>query len=104
MCCPEGNEKKVVDRFHDYLDYCENVELVSVGDYIEKVVQRSEVLAWTHLMRDVRDTFNAGKLQKIPLDNGGAAYVRKGWRNPGLPNIKKLPPTDTLVNTVRKEP
>lgn len=65
-----------VDRFHDYLDYCENTQLVSVGDYIE-LVAKGEVLAWTLLLRDVKDTYRAGKLKKIQLDNGGAAYVRK---------------------------
>lgn len=63
------------DRFHDYLDYCEKVEPVSVGDYVE-MTARGEVLAWTRLMRDVKDTFHAGRLKKISLDNGGAAYVR----------------------------
>lgn len=65
------------DRFHDYLDYCENSEPVSVGDYIEKVVKSNEVMAWTQLVRDVKDTYNAGRLKKIILDNGGAAYVRR---------------------------
>lgn len=69
------------DRFYDYLEYCENVEPVSVGDYIESVVRSNEVLAWTHLMRDVNDTYKAGRLTKIKLDNGGAAYVRKGTPN-----------------------
>lgn len=63
------------DRFHEYLDYCENVKPVSVGDYIE-MVARGEVLAWTYLIRDVKDTFKAGLLKKIPLTDGGAAYVR----------------------------
>lgn len=75
----------VRDRFHDYLDYCENVEPVSVGDYIE-LVARGEIMAWTQLMRDIRDTFNAGRLLKITLANGGAAYVRK------------LPPRDEYSN------
>lgn len=65
------------DRFHDYLDYCENTEPVSVGDYIERVVKTHEVLAYTRLLIDVKDTYKAGKLKKVKLDNGGAAYVRK---------------------------
>lgn len=64
------------DRFHDYLDYCENIEPVSVGDYIEKVCRANEVLAWTRLLHDVKDTYKAGKLRKLQLQNGGAAYVR----------------------------
>jgi len=63
------------DRFHEYLDYCENTRPVSVGDYIEQVA-KGEVMAWTYLMRDIHDTYRAGKLKKIPLDNGGAAYIR----------------------------
>ena len=66
----------VRDRFHEYLDYCENTEMLSVGDFIERVA-KGEVLAWTHLMRDVLDTYKAGRLRKISLENGGAAYVRK---------------------------
>lgn len=69
------------DRFYDYLDYCEQTQPVSVGDYIERVVRTSEVLAWTQLMRDVNDTYRAGKLRKIKLDNGGVAYLRN-WREP----------------------
>lgn len=67
---------KPKDRFHAYLDYCEDVEPVSVGDYIEQVA-RGEVMAWTVLMRDVKDTYNAGLLKKITLDNGGVAYIRQ---------------------------
>lgn len=64
------------DRFHEYLDYCENVEPVSPGDYLESVVRVKETLAWTRLVNDLRDTFNAGKLRKVQTTNGGAAYVR----------------------------
>lgn len=63
------------DRFHEYLDYCEKTEPVSVGDYIE-LVAKGETLAWTFLMRDVHDTFKAGKLRKIKTENGGVAYLR----------------------------
>jgi hypothetical protein len=65
-----------VDRFHAYLDYCENVELVSVGDYVEKVA-RGRIGEWTRLMADVWDTYRAGLLEKVPTANGGVAYVRK---------------------------
>lgn len=64
------------DRFHAYLDYCENVEPVSPGDYLEVVLGVTEVLAWTRLVNDLRDTFNAGRLRKVNTTNGGAAYVR----------------------------
>ena len=65
------------DRFYEYLEYCETIQPVSVGDYIEQVVHTRELLAWTRLMHDVYDTYRAGKLKKIQLANGGAAYIRK---------------------------
>lgn len=64
------------DRFHEYLDYCENVEPVSVGDYLERI-NVAEALAWTRLMIDVKDTFDAGRLQKVKTTNGGVAYLRE---------------------------
>lgn len=64
------------DRFHAYIDHCENVEPLSVGDYLEKL-RVNESLAWTRLMIDVRDTFDAGRLRKVKTANGGTAYVRK---------------------------
>lgn len=73
------------DRFHEYLDYCDTVEIIGVGDYIEKVA-RGETLAWTFLMRDVKDTYRAGLLVKVVTENGSAAYVR--------PNCAKLPLSD----------
>lgn len=71
------------DRFHEYLDHCESIEPISPGDYIESVA-RGEVMAWTKLTRDVKDTFNAGRLRKIELANGGAAYVRNVDKNASL--------------------
>ena len=76
---------KPKDRFHEYLDHCDSVEIIGVGDYIEQKA-RGEVLAWTTLMRDCRDTHNAGRLVRVCAENGSAAYVR-----PTCPN---LPPTD----------
>lgn len=73
------------DRFHAYLDYCDAIELIGVGDYIE-MVARSETLAWTFLMRDLKDTYKAGKLVRVRTSNGSAAYVR--------PDCAKLPPSD----------
>jgi len=70
------------DRFHEYLDYCDNVEIVGVGDWIEKYA-RGETLAWTFLMRDLLDTYKAGKLKRVTTENGSAAYVR--------PTCAKLP-------------
>jgi hypothetical protein len=64
------------DRFHAYLDYCENFEPVSPGDYLEQVVGTTETLAWTRLMIDLKDTFDAGRLRKVKTTNGGTAYVR----------------------------
>lgn len=64
------------DRFHEYLDYCENVEPVSPGDYLEEVVKTAELLAWTRLTTDLHDTFQAGRLRKVKTTNGGVAYVR----------------------------
>lgn len=71
----------VRDRFHEYLDYCENNEPVSVGDYIE-LVAKGEVMAWTRLMQDVHDTYKAGRLRKVSLSNGGAAYLRNPSPSP----------------------
>lgn len=67
------------DKFHDYLDYCERVRPVSVGDYIEQLRygSRLSVREFNALIVDVLDTYHAGLLVKIPLDNGGVAYVRK---------------------------
>lgn len=73
------------DRFHEYLDYCDTTEILGVGDYIEKFA-RGETLAWTFLMRDIRDTYKAGKLVRVKTDNGSAAYVR--------PDCAKLPLSD----------
>lgn len=64
-----------VDRFHDYLDHCENVALIGPGEYIEMVAP-SEKLAWTRLVIDLRDTWKAGSLLKLRAENGSAAYVR----------------------------
>lgn len=75
------------DRFHEYLDYCDTIEIIGVGDYIEKVA-RSETLAWTFLMRDLMDTYRAGKLVKVTTQNGSAAYVR--------PDCAKLNPSDVV--------
>lgn len=69
------------DRFHEYLDYCDTVEIIGVGDYIEQVA-RGEILAWTYLMRDLHDTYKAGKLKRVTVENGSAAYVR-----PNCPNL-----------------
>jgi hypothetical protein len=74
------------DRFHEYLDYCDGIEIMGVGDYIEQVA-RGETLAWTFLMRDVHDTYKAGKLVRVTAANGSAAYVR--------PTCPKLHPNDT---------
>ena len=64
------------DRFHEYLDHCENVEPVSAGDFLEQkgVI---ESLAWTRLVIDLKDTFDAGRLRKVRTTNGGVAYVRE---------------------------
>jgi hypothetical protein len=67
-----------VDRFYAYLEYCENVELIGIGDYVE-LVARGEVLAWSRLMRDVMDTYRAGGLVKVRTGNGSAAYVRETY-------------------------
>ncbi len=83
------------DRFHDYLDYCEKTELIGVGDYIEKVA-RGETLAWTFLMRDVMDTYRAGKLVRVVTENGSAAYVR--------PEYAKLLPSDYKQSTKEGNP
>lgn len=82
------------DRFHSYLDYCDTVEAIGVGDYIEMVAPR-ETLAWTMLMRDCLDTYNAGKLKRVITANGSAAYVR--------PECAKLLPNDSNEND-GKEP
>lgn len=66
----------VKDHFYEYLDYCETVELIGPGDYIEKFAT-NEVLAWTRLTNDLRDTYNAGLLVKKYAENGSMAYVRK---------------------------
>lgn len=73
------------DRFHAYLDYCDAIELIGVGDYIE-MVARSETLAWTFLMRDLMDTYRAGKLVRVITGTGSAAYVRS--------DCAKLHPSD----------
>lgn len=67
---------KVKDRFYEYLDYCENVELIGPGEYVEKFAS-SESLAWTKLTNDLVDTHKAGLLDKKYAANGSAAYVRK---------------------------
>lgn len=82
------------DRFHEYLEYCDAVEVIGVGDYIEKVA-RGETLAWTFLMRDLFDTYKAGKLVRVLSANGSAAYVR--------PNCAKLPPSDSKAKQTRRE-
>lgn len=63
------------DRFYDYLEHCEKISPISPGDYIELVCDRT-TLAWTRLVRDLIDTCNAGRLEKIKTPNGGIAYVR----------------------------
>lgn len=82
------------DRFHEYLDYCDSVEIIGVGDFIEKKA-RGETLAWTFLMRDVHDTFKAGKLVRVIAKNGSAAYVR--------PNCAKLHPSDDSSQPIQQE-
>lgn len=72
---------KPKDRFHQYLDYCDATEIIGVGDFIERFA-KSETLAWTQLLRDCMDTYNAGLLTKTKADNGSTAYVR--------PNCAKL--------------
>lgn len=83
------------DRFHEYLDYCDTTEIIGVGDYIEKVA-RSETLAWTFLMRDLMDTYRAGKLVKVVTDNGSAAYVRA--------NCAKLHPSAVVLHYNKPTP
>lgn len=78
------------DRFHAYLDYCDENGPIGVGDYVELVAPK-ETLAWTMLMRDCLDTYKAGKLTRVVTPNGSAAYVRE------------LPPNDEKIND-GKEP
>lgn len=64
------------DRFYDYLDYCDENGPISPGDFIEQVARDRTTLAWTRLVNDLRDTWKAGKLERVKTSNGGCAYVR----------------------------
>lgn len=63
------------DRFHEYLDYCEANDPISPGDFIELVGDKT-TLAWSRLIIDLRDTWQAGRLERVKTSNGGCAYVR----------------------------
>lgn len=69
------------DRFHEYLDYCDSNGPVSPGDFIEAVDDHS-LLAWTRLVNDLRDTWKAGRLERVKTSNGGCAYVRPNHDSP----------------------
>ena len=72
-------DANVRDRFHDYLKYCETVQPVTVGEYIERIgyEPRPTHPAFMKLARDVIDTYEAGLLIKVPLKRGGTAFIRR---------------------------
>ncbi len=77
-----------VDRFYDYLDYCDEYGPIGVGDYLE-LIKEETPMAWSQLMFDLRDTWKAGKLVRVIASNGSAAYVRQ---LEGKPNAKSTAP------------
>lgn len=64
------------DRFHDYLDKCER-EPVSPGDFLEEVREERATQTYVRLVTDLLDTYEAGRLKRVILSNGGAAYLRR---------------------------
>ena len=68
---------RVKDYFFPYLEYCETKETMSPGEYLEKVVGTDTSQDFVRLTNDLIDTFNAGRLIRITLPNGGVCYVRK---------------------------
>lgn len=63
-----------VDRFYDYLEYVKAHGPIGVGDYLE-AIKEDTPMAWSQLLFDLRDTWKAGKLNKVITSNGSAAFV-----------------------------
>lgn len=79
------------DFFYDYLEYCENAELIGPGEFVELLDRhrlgggvrgKTKPLTWTRLTIDLLDTWKAGTLLRQRTNKGSAAYVReKGHRS-----------------------
>lgn len=70
---------KPSEHFHAYLEYCEYAQLIGPGEFIEMEDRRRgcNLLAWTRLVVDLKDTYGAGMLLRTRAENGSVAYVRK---------------------------